>query len=119
MDMKDDSGKSQRDSLMQVIETAPEGSDMYEAAMAQIEESPEIPFYLTHVWEWFWQIHEGRSYGMSGPNPLTWPDIKAWKDLLNIQIHSLEVGLIKVIDSAYLEYLANKHKLKSKAKKGK
>lgn len=115
MDMPNESGTTQRDSLMQVINTAPEGSDMYEAALFQLEETPEIPFYLTHVWDWFWQIHRGRTYGMSGPNPLTWPDIKAWKEVLNIQIHPLEVELIKEIDSTYLEYLANKHK----AKKGK
>ena len=112
--MPDDSGVTRRESLEQVLNTAPEGSDMYETAMEQLENVPEIPFYLTHIWDWFWQIHKGRSYGMSGPNPLTWPDIEAWRNILNIQIRPLEVELIKEIDSTYLEYLAKKHKAKGK-----
>ena len=114
MDMPDDSGTTRRDSLMQVLQTAPENSGMYEAALSSLEEAPEIPFYLTHVWDWFWQIHKGRTYGMSGPNPLTWTDIESWRNILDIQINPLEVELIKEIDSAYLEYLAKKHKARGK-----
>ena len=47
--MPDDSGTTQREALEQVINTAPEGSAMYEAAMSKLEDAPEIPFYLSHV----------------------------------------------------------------------
>lgn len=114
MDMPDDSGSTRRDSLMQILNTAPEDSEMYDSALAQLEDAPEIPFYLEHIWGWFWQIHRGRTYGMSGPNPLTWPDIQSWTNLLQTTIRPIEVEILKEIDNVYLEYVAKKQKKKGK-----
>lgn len=114
MDMPDDSGSTKRDSLMQILQTAEEGTEMYDSALAQIEESPEIPFYLEHIWQWFWQIHRGRTYGMSGPNPLTWTDIESWSNILQTEVRPIEVEIIKEIDSVYLEYTAEQKKKKGK-----
>jgi hypothetical protein len=108
MDMKDKNDTSKREHLMQVLHSAPEGSEMYESALAQLDEAPEIPFYIEHVWAWFWQISKGRTSGMSGPNSLTWQDIKAWKDLLQIQIRPVEVEIIYEIDQVYLKYISDK-----------
>lgn len=115
--MPDDHGSSKQDSLMQILNSAPEDSEIYESALIQLEEAPEIPFYLEHIWEWFWQLHRGRSYGMSGPNPITWENILAWKNLLEIQIRPIEIEIINEIDSMYLKYISDKHK--KKKKKGK
>lgn len=112
MDMPDDSGSTRRDSLMQILNHAPEGSEMYDSALAQLEDAPEIPFYLEHIWTWFWQVHRGRTYGMSGPSPLTWPDIQSWTTLLQTNIRPIEVEILKEIDSVYLEYVAKKQKKK-------
>ena len=117
MNMPDETGNSKRDTLMQVLNSAPEDSEMYESALAQLDESPEIPFYLEHVWNWFWQIHKGRTYGMSGPNAITWENILAWRMLLDIQIRPIEVEILNEIDSAYLKYISDQHKKKRKGKK--
>jgi|TARA_R110000803_G_scaffold168137_2_gene231320 hypothetical protein len=39
---------------------------------------------------------------MSGPNALTYSDIKAWKDLTNTPVSAREVEVIKRLDVAYL-----------------
>ena len=114
MDMKDENGVSNRDHLSQVLQSAPEGSEIYESALSQLEESLDIPFYIAHVWEWFWQISRGRSSGMSGANALTRQDIKAWKDLLEIQIRPVEVEILYEIDAVYLKHIADKQKKKGK-----
>lgn len=110
MNMQDEKGVTRQDHLMQVLNSAPEDSEMFATALLELEESPEIPFYLEHIWGWFWQIHKGRTYGMSGPNPLTWENIKSWRDLLEIQIRPIEIEIIYEIDSVYLKYIADKRK---------
>lgn len=95
---------------MKALEDAPEDSKIYLSALEQLENLPEIPFYLEHVWAWFWQIHRGRTYGMSGPNPITWENILAWKKLLDIQIRPIEIEIINEIDNTYLEYISDNQK---------
>lgn len=95
---------------MKALEDAPEDSEIYLSALEQLENLPEIPFYLEHVWAWFWQIHRGRTYGMSGPNPITWENILAWKKLLDIQIRPIEIEIINEIDNTYLEYISDNQK---------
>ena len=112
MDMQDDSGSTRRDSLMQILNSAPEGSEIYESALAQLEEEPEIPFYLEHIWAWFWQLHRGRTYGMSGANPISWEAIQCWSNILQTEIRPIEAEILKEIDSVYLEYVADKQKKK-------
>lgn len=118
MDMPDDSGSSRREHLMQVLENTPEDSELYYSTVAQIEEIPEIPFYIEHVWNWFWQIHQGRTDGMSGPNPLTWHDLYAWQNVLQIQVRPFEFELIREIDSVYLKYINDKQEKKRSSTKG-
>jgi|SRR6056297_1063877 len=118
MDMPDESGSTRRQHLMQALESAPEGSAIYEDALAQLDDAPEIPFYIVHIWEWFWQINKGRSAGMSGPNPITWQDIVNWNKLLNKQIRPIEVEILYEIDSVYLKKNAERAKKKKPNRKG-
>ena len=119
MDMQDELGISTREHLMQVLQSAPEGSEMYESALSQIEDNPEIPFYIEHIWVWFWQLSKGRTAGMSGANALSWQDIKAWNELLQIQIKPVEVEILYEMDSLYLKYISDKQKKKGKRRANK
>jgi len=64
--------------------------------------APEFPDIVSHVWEAFLDLHKGRSYGMSGGNPLTWTDIQAWCNLTGIVLSSWEVNTIKALDMAWV-----------------
>jgi hypothetical protein len=112
--MPDDDGVTKRDHLLNVLEQAPEDSDMYNSALIELDEGPEIPYCIEHVWEWFWQIHKGRTNNMSGPNPLTWTDLLAWTVVTGIQVRPIEFEIIKEMDSAYLKYVSERQDKKRK-----
>ena len=118
MDMPDETGSSRREHLLQVLENAPDDSELYDITLLQLADIPEIPFYLEHIWNWFWQIHQGRTQGMSGPNPLTWQDLYSWQNVLQIQVRPFEFELIKEIDSTYLKYISDRQQKKKKQKGG-
>jgi hypothetical protein len=40
--------------------------------------------------------------GFSGPNPITYDQIKAWKELTNTPLSSWEVEAIKRVDVIYM-----------------
>ena len=47
-------------------------------------------------------LHSGRTYGMSGPNPLTWEGIAAWCNLTGIVLSSWELETVKALDMAWV-----------------
>jgi hypothetical protein len=66
---------------------------------------PPFPDRLAYLWETFLHIHSGRSYGANGPNPLSWPDIKAWDDLMQAGLKEWEVRVIKALDLLWLRVM--------------
>ena len=67
---------------------------------------PPFPDRYAHIWHAFLDVHAGRSYGMSGPNPLSWPDIKAFDDLFGLGLKEWEVRAIKALDLLWLRVVA-------------
>jgi len=47
-------------------------------------------------------MHSGRSYGMSGPDPLTWEGIQAWCNLTGIVLSSWELETVKALDMLWV-----------------
>jgi len=64
---------------------------------------PEFPDVSAHVWSAFMALHSGRTYGMSGPNPLTWEGIAAWCNLTGIVLSSWELETVKALDMAWVK----------------
>lgn len=64
---------------------------------------PPLPDCAAYVWETFLELHKGRTYGMSGPNPLSYGDIVAWCNLTGITLSSWEIGVIKTLDMAWMK----------------
>ena len=65
--------------------------------------SPEpFPLLLSHVWSAFITLNDSRTAGFSGPNPITYEQIKAWKELTDTQLSSQEVVAIKRVDGVYM-----------------
>jgi hypothetical protein len=64
--------------------------------------APPFPERAAHVWQAFVEIHTGRSYSANGPNPLSWPDIKAWDDLMRVGLKEWEIRAIKALDVLWL-----------------
>ena len=69
-----------------------------------------------HVWPWFWQLSQRRTSGFDSANPLTWGEIAAWQQLTRTLILPEEIELILMMDSAWLEAVAE-HREEQKDKK--
>jgi len=92
----DKDGVTLREHLEQVKKAtgyAPEG----------LENNTEFPNPLSHVWSFFLQLHQSRTMGFSGPNPITYSEIESWVKLTNNQPNPLDVGIIKRLDSLYMK----------------
>jgi hypothetical protein len=72
-------------------------------------ESVDPPWQGEYIWQWFWELHNGRQAGMSGPLPITWEAIKAWSELRHIELDSWELFTIKALDGKYLEEVGKKN----------
>ncbi len=66
---------------------------------------PDVPIAGQYLWEWFWELHSGRSYGLAA-NPLTFAEIASWASLVEAQPMPAEVRAIKAMDAAYLNATA-------------
>ncbi len=57
---------------------------------------------MSHVWSAFISLSNSRSAGFSGPNPITYEQIKAWKELTDTPLDARDVEAIVRIDAVYM-----------------
>ena len=67
-----------------------------------LEPPTVFPQSLAHVWSAFITLSNSRTAGFSGPNPITYEQIKAWKELTETPIAPREVEAIKRLDAVYM-----------------
>ena len=65
-------------------------------------EPMEMPESISYLWYWFCDLSSGRSYSEAGLMPLTYMEIKAWSDLMRIDVSAWEVGIIRGVDRVFL-----------------
>lgn len=63
---------------------------------------PDFPDVARHVWDHFLSIHQGRTYGINGPNPISYQDIESWTRLMGWTLGAWEISAIKRLDAAFL-----------------
>lgn len=101
--VKGSKGKTtERDHLEQVAKQL--GRQLEE--IEQFNANAIFPDAASHIWATFIELHEGRTYGMSGPNPISYDIIKAWCDLSGISLSPWEVELVKALDSIWLKTIS-------------
>ena len=57
---------------------------------------------MSHVWSAFISLSNSRSAGYNGPNPITYEQIKAWKELTDTPLDSRDVEAVVRIDAVYM-----------------
>ena len=67
-----------------------------------LEPPTHFPSLLSHVWSAFVALSNSRTMGFSGPNPITYIEIKAWKELTETPISSRDIEAIKRVDTVYM-----------------
>lgn len=73
-------------------------------------EGPEIPPDAEHIWAWFLDLHQARGGNGFGPNPISWRDLVAWRDLTGVTIYPAEIMAIMELDRLWLKSQADKPK---------
>lgn len=72
-----------------------------------IEGKHDLPAALEYVWDWFFEMANRRTSGMS-LNPITHADVLAWSRLTGRDVTPWEVQLLLRIDDAALTSLREK-----------
>ena len=65
-------------------------------------QGPEFPRLVANVWSAFISLSNSRTAGFSGPNPITYEQIKAWKELTETPVSAREIGAIMSVDVVYM-----------------
>ena len=77
--------------------------EKFEAANIEIPDAPEIDPAFEHIVGWFYQLDAKRGAGLSGPAPLSYSEIKAWKELTGKITRPDEIDAIMAMDTAQNE----------------
>jgi hypothetical protein len=70
---------------------------------------PDFPELLSYVWSVFLCLHSTRQSGFSGPNPISYQEIQAYKNTTNSCLSSRDVETIKRLDKVYMRVANGKH----------
>ena len=57
------------------------------------------------LWSAFILLSNTRSAGFSGPNPISYAEIKTWKELTETPLDAREVEAIKSLDEVYMRVM--------------
>jgi hypothetical protein len=71
-------------------------------------DGPEFPTLLSHIWSAFILLSNSRSMGFSGPNPITYEQIKAWKEVTQTPLEAWEVSALKRLDTIFIRVMNGK-----------
>lgn len=77
-----------------------------EALRASLEtgKPPRLPAGGDLLWRWFLDLHNARSYGMTGPLPLNYTEIAAYLSVMRIPAEPHHVVTLRAMDNTYLEH---------------
>ena len=67
-----------------------------------LEPPTAFPMLLSHVWSAFIALSNTRTSGFSGPNPITYEQIKAWKELTDTPMDPWEIQAVIRLDGVYM-----------------
>lgn len=70
--------------------------------MEHLNPETVIAEHWAHLCGWFWELSGVRSYGFSGPNPISFSEIADWAALTGNLIRQDEIAIIRKMDAAYL-----------------
>ena len=63
---------------------------------------PQFPTLVSHIWSAFAALSSARTNGFSGPNPLSYTEIKSWVELTNASVSARDVEAIKSLDIVFI-----------------
>ncbi len=70
----------------------------------QTGKRPALPAGGDLLWTWFSDLHAARSFGMNGPNPITFTEIAAYLALYRIPAQPHHIAILRAMDAVYLDF---------------
>ena len=70
---------------------------------------PTFPDLMAHIWTAFIELHNGRTYGMSGPNPISYDTIYFWCSMTGVELTPWEIRVIKDLDNEYIKAIGEEN----------
>ncbi len=67
-----------------------------------LEPPRDFPRLLSHIWSAFISLSGARTSGFSGPNPITFEQILAWKQVTEYPLEPWEAEAVKRLDRIYM-----------------
>ena len=67
-----------------------------------LNREPEVSSAAVHLWNWFWEMAQGRQVGMSGYLPLSALEMKAWESMTGNIVRREEWQILREMDQAFL-----------------
>lgn len=83
----------------------------------ELQNLVELPRRFYELWQWFIELHNARSSSGFGVNPISYSDIKAYFELIDIVPEDWEIRVIKKLDGIAQEHMAKQAKKATKANK--
>jgi len=72
-------------------------------------DEPEIPEPLVYLWQWFLELHAGRSKMIGlGTGSLTYADLYFWASLTDTRLHNWETTTLMRLDAVWLDAVSEK-----------
>ncbi|MGI9143584.1 MAG: phage tail assembly chaperone [Fluviibacter sp.] len=72
-------------------------------------DTPPFPELAIHIWSAFLELHNGRTYGMSGPNPISYDTVYFWCQMTGIVLTPWELGVVKDLDNEYIKAMGEEN----------
>lgn len=69
------------------------------------------------MWRWFFELHHAREYTEVGPKPISYTELRNWKELRGLNISPDDVALIKAMDNAFIHTYAQEQEYNRQRKK--
>jgi len=67
-----------------------------------LENPTPFPSLLMYIWSAFIDLNSARTAGFSGPNPITYTEIKAWKELTDTPLKPWDIQVLKRLDQVFI-----------------
>jgi hypothetical protein len=71
-------------------------------SLQELEPTVVFPDLLANVWSAFCDLSNTRSQGVNGPNPISYRDIKDYKEMTEMPISPREVKSLRDLDMVYM-----------------
>jgi hypothetical protein len=75
-----------------------------------LEDLIELPDTCFEVWKWFVKLDQGRSSSGFGANPISYADMHAFFQLIEITPYDWEIELIRKLDIEILNHYSSEAK---------